>query len=175
MRTLTRHRRTSMFFEIWVLWGDAGFFALFALGHPSLLLLWLEIGPCTKSLFSRAFLAAFRNWVLPGGVRCVFEIVKKCVFTRSYPGCLRHNKMCVHGMCKRVCSGCEAEKSQKEFRELENRVRSKRCFQCEFPCCRECRKRHPRSQPAILQRQKHADGTWTCAKPACQRKASKRC
>ena len=32
MRTFTRHRRTSMFFDIWVLWGDAGFFALFAPG-----------------------------------------------------------------------------------------------------------------------------------------------
>ena len=30
LRTLTRHRRTSMFFEIWVPWGDAGFFAVFA-------------------------------------------------------------------------------------------------------------------------------------------------
>ena len=32
LRTLTRHRRTSMFFEIWVLWGDAKFFALFVSG-----------------------------------------------------------------------------------------------------------------------------------------------
>ena len=32
MRTLTRHRRISMFFEIWELWGYAGFFALFASG-----------------------------------------------------------------------------------------------------------------------------------------------
>ena len=39
MRTLTRHRRTSMFFEIRVLWGDARFFALFAYGCLSWLLL----------------------------------------------------------------------------------------------------------------------------------------
>ena len=39
LRTLTRHRRTSMFFETWVLWGDARFFALFASGRLSWLLL----------------------------------------------------------------------------------------------------------------------------------------
>ena len=40
LRTLTRHYRTSMFFEIWVLWGDARFFALFASGC----LVWLLLG-----------------------------------------------------------------------------------------------------------------------------------
>ena len=39
LRTLTRHRRTSMFFETRVLWGDARFFALFASGRLSWLLL----------------------------------------------------------------------------------------------------------------------------------------
>ena len=39
LRTLTRHRRTSMFFEIWVLWGDARFFVLFASGCLGWLLL----------------------------------------------------------------------------------------------------------------------------------------
>jgi hypothetical protein len=42
LRTLARHRRTSMFFAIWVPWGDAGFFALFASGRLSwLLLCWI--------------------------------------------------------------------------------------------------------------------------------------
>ena len=45
LRTLTRHRRTSMFFETRVLWGDAGFFALFAFGHRSLLLLGWNLAP----------------------------------------------------------------------------------------------------------------------------------
>ena len=45
LRTLTRHRRTSMFFEIWVLWGDAGFFALFASGCLGWLLLGWILGP----------------------------------------------------------------------------------------------------------------------------------
>ena len=39
LRTLTRHRRTSIFFEIWVLRGDAGFFELFASGCLGWLLL----------------------------------------------------------------------------------------------------------------------------------------
>ena len=44
LRTLTRHRRTSMFFEIWVLWGDARFFALFASGCLGWLLLGWILG-----------------------------------------------------------------------------------------------------------------------------------
>ena len=43
LRTLARHRRTLMFFAIWVPWGDAGFFALFASGRLSWL---LELGSC---------------------------------------------------------------------------------------------------------------------------------
>ena len=43
LRTLTRHRRTSMFFEIWVLGGDARFLALFAL-FASGCLSWLLLG-----------------------------------------------------------------------------------------------------------------------------------
>ena len=38
MRTLMRHRRTSLLFEIWMLWGDAGFFALVASGRLGWLL-----------------------------------------------------------------------------------------------------------------------------------------
>ena len=45
LRTLTRHRRTSMFFETRVLWGDAGFFALFASGCLSWLLLGWILAP----------------------------------------------------------------------------------------------------------------------------------
>ena len=39
LRTLMRHSRNSMFFETWVLWGDAGFSALFASGRLGWLLL----------------------------------------------------------------------------------------------------------------------------------------
>ena len=58
LRTLTRHRRTSVFFETWVLWGDARFFALFASGRLGWLLLgWILAPVC--ALF-----------VLPGLVLC---------------------------------------------------------------------------------------------------------
>ena len=39
LRTLPRHRCTSVFFEIWVLWGHAKFFVLFAFGCLGWLLL----------------------------------------------------------------------------------------------------------------------------------------
>ena len=48
LRTLTRHRRTSIFFEIWVLWGDARFFAIFASGCLSWLLLGWELVSCRE-------------------------------------------------------------------------------------------------------------------------------
>ena len=44
LRTLTRHRRTSMFFEIWVLWGDAGFFAALCVRVAQLVGLRLLLG-----------------------------------------------------------------------------------------------------------------------------------
>ena len=50
LRTLTRHRRTSMFFETWVLWGDARFFALFASGRLSWLLLGWVLAPAVAVL-----------------------------------------------------------------------------------------------------------------------------
>ena len=44
MRTLARHRRTSMFFETRVLWADARFCVLFASGRLSWLLLgWILV------------------------------------------------------------------------------------------------------------------------------------
>ena len=47
LRTLTRHRRTSCFFEIWVLCGDAGFFAVLC----NFVMIWaLCLCPC-GSLF----------------------------------------------------------------------------------------------------------------------------
>ena len=55
LRTLTRHRRTPMFFEIWVLWGDARFFALFVSGRLG----WLLLGWC---------LAPAGNVFVPDGV-----------------------------------------------------------------------------------------------------------
>ena len=45
LRTLTRHRRTSMFFETRFLWGDARFFALIASGCLSWLLLGWILAP----------------------------------------------------------------------------------------------------------------------------------
>ena len=45
LRTLSRHRRTSMFFETWVLWGDARFFVLFASGCLGWLLLGWILAP----------------------------------------------------------------------------------------------------------------------------------
>ena len=52
LRTLTRHRRTSMFFEIWVLWGDARSFALFASGCLG----WLLLG-CILALAGTVFVS----------------------------------------------------------------------------------------------------------------------
>ena len=61
LRTLTRHRRTSMFFEIWVLWEDAGFFALFASGRLS----WLLLGWILASARGR-FCPPGMDFVSPG-------------------------------------------------------------------------------------------------------------
>ena len=51
LKTLTRHRRTSMLFEIWALWGDARIFALFAPLRPGvwvsgLVAACLDFGSC---------------------------------------------------------------------------------------------------------------------------------
>ena len=55
LRTLTRHRRTSMFFEIWVPWGDARFFALFASGCLGWLLLGWFLAPAGTVLVPPGF------------------------------------------------------------------------------------------------------------------------
>ena len=46
LRKLTRHRRTSMFFEMRVLWGDARFFAALCVWVSGLVAAWLEFGSC---------------------------------------------------------------------------------------------------------------------------------
>ena len=90
MRTLTRHRRTSMFFEIWVLWGDARFFALFASGRLSWLLLGWILAPagavfvppmwilCPLGLHFESFVSLWGEPEAPGARhRKKFEKVRK--------------------------------------------------------------------------------------------------
>ena len=48
-----------MFFEIWVLWGDARFFALFAFGHLSLLLLGWKLAAAESVFVSPGWVLAF--------------------------------------------------------------------------------------------------------------------
>ena len=75
LRTLTRHLRTSMFFEIWVLWGDAGFFALFASGCLGWLLLGWILGPAGTVLVSpglhfEVFVSLWGEPWAPGARHC---------------------------------------------------------------------------------------------------------
>ena len=65
LRTLTRHRRTSRFSEIWVLRGDAGFSALFAPGRLGWLLLGCFSGPVEIVFCSPG--RHFESFVLPWG------------------------------------------------------------------------------------------------------------
>ena len=90
LRTLTRHRRTSMFFEIWVLWGDAGFFALFASGCLSWLLLGWILAPagavfvppgwilCPPGLHFESFVSLWGEPEAPGALHCEkFQKIQK--------------------------------------------------------------------------------------------------
>ena len=77
-----------MFFEIWVLWGDAGFFALFASGRLSWLLLgWILISAGTvfvppgldfvpPGLHFESFVSLWGEPEAPGARHC--ENLKKC-------------------------------------------------------------------------------------------------
>ena len=72
LRTLTRHRRTSMFLEIWAIWGDAKFFALFVSGCLGWLLLGWFWGPGKSVFVSSGWILAapglhFESFVLLGG------------------------------------------------------------------------------------------------------------
>ena len=64
LRTLTRHRRTSMFFEIWVLWGDAGLCPL-CVWASRLGAAWLGFGSCGDSFWSPGL--HFESFVAPWG------------------------------------------------------------------------------------------------------------
>ena len=68
-----------MFFEIWVLWGDAGFFALFASGCLGWLLLGWILAPAGTVFVSPGL--HFESFVKPGGPEArhseKFEKVKK--------------------------------------------------------------------------------------------------
>ena len=86
LRTLARHRRTSMFFAIWVPWGDAGFFALFASGRLSWLLLGWILAPagsfvppgwilCPLGLYFESFVSLWGDLEAPGALQC--ENLKK--------------------------------------------------------------------------------------------------
>ena len=90
LRTLTRHRRTSMFFETRVLWGDARFFALFASGRLSWLLLGWILAPartvfappgwilCPPGRHFESFVSLWGEPEVPGARHCEkFEKVEK--------------------------------------------------------------------------------------------------
>ena len=79
-----------MFFEIWVLWGDAGFFALFASGRLSWLLLGWILAPagavfvplgwilCPLGLHFESFVSLWGEPEAPGARHCEkFEKVRK--------------------------------------------------------------------------------------------------
>ena len=71
-----------MFFEIWVLWGDAGFFALFASGRLSWLLLGWILAPagtvfvppgwilCPPGLHFESFVSLWGEPEAPGARHC---------------------------------------------------------------------------------------------------------
>ena len=90
LRTLTRHRCTSMFFEIWVPWGDARFFALFASGCLGWLLLGRILTPaesvhvppgwilCPPGIHFESFVSLWGEPVAPGARHCEkFEKIRK--------------------------------------------------------------------------------------------------
>ena len=90
LRTLTRHRRTSMFFETRVLWGDARFFALFACGRLSWLLLGWILAPagavfvppwwilCPPGPHLESFVSLWGEPGVPGARHCEkFEKLRK--------------------------------------------------------------------------------------------------
>ena len=90
LRTVTRHLRTSMFFEIWVLWRDAEFFTLFASGCLSWLLLGWILAPagavfvspgwilCPPGLHFESFVSLWGEPEVPGARHCEkFEKVRK--------------------------------------------------------------------------------------------------
>ena len=89
LRTLTRHRRTSMFFEIWVLWGDARFFASLCVWVSGLVAAWLDFGSfrdrfcvpgvdlCPPGLHFESFVSLWGEPVAPGARHCEkFEKVR---------------------------------------------------------------------------------------------------
>ena len=79
-----------MFFEIWVLWGDAGFFALFASGRLSWLLLgWILASAeavfvppgwilCPPGLHFESFVSLWGEPEAPGALHCetILKITK---------------------------------------------------------------------------------------------------
>ena len=69
LRALMRHRRTSMFFETWVLWGDAWFFTLFAFGHLSLLLLGWTFALADSVVVPAGWILATRGYILSPSCR----------------------------------------------------------------------------------------------------------
>ena len=96
LRTLARHRRTSMFFETRVLWGDARFFALFASGCLSWLLLGWILAP------------AGAVYVPPGWILCPlglhFESFVSLWGEPGAPGARHRKKFEKIRKMKRLCS-----------------------------------------------------------------------